>query len=157
MSSELSLQTGAPIAVSVRDLRKSYILGKGARANTLAEQISTKLRTIGKREQRETMDALSGVNFEVKQGEAVGIVGRNGAGKSTLLKVLTRVTSPSQGEITLHGRVGSLLEIGTGFHPELTGRENIFLNGSILGMRKDEVQRNFDAIRSPPHRDSPDR
>lgn len=147
MSSEM--RSGAlrgDIAVRVKDLRKSYILGKGARANTLAEQFSSKLRSIGKREQRATMDALSGVNFEVRRGEAVGIVGRNGAGKSTLLKILTRVTSPSQGEITLHGRVGSLLEIGTGFHPELTGRENIFLNGSILGMRKEEVQRNFDAI-----------
>lgn len=147
MSSELTRPTGGgEIAVRVRDLRKSYILGKGARANTLTEHLSGKLRSLGKREQRETMDALSGVNFEVSQGEAVGIVGRNGAGKSTLLKVLTRVTSPSQGVITLHGRVGSLLEIGTGFHPELTGRENIFLNGSILGMRKEEVQRNFDAI-----------
>lgn len=147
MSSEPPHTSGSgEVAVSVRDLRKSYILGKGARANTLAEQFSSKLRSIGKREQRETLDALSGVNFEVQRGEAVGIVGRNGAGKSTLLKVLTRVTSPSQGEIVLHGRVGSLLEIGTGFHPELTGRENIFLNGSILGMRKEEVERNFDDI-----------
>jgi lipopolysaccharide transport system ATP-binding protein len=147
MSSDTSSKAkSSEIAVTVRDLRKSYILGKGARANTLAEQLSSKLRSIGKRQQRETLDALSGVNFEVHQGEAVGIVGRNGAGKSTLLKVLTRVTPPSQGEIVLRGRVGSLLEIGTGFHPELTGRENIFLNGSILGMRKDEVQRNFDDI-----------
>lgn len=134
------------LAVSVRDIEKTYILGKGARANTLAEQLASKLRSIGKREQRETLRALHDINFEVKQGEALGIVGRNGAGKSTLLKVLTRVTPPSKGEIKIYGRVGSLLEIGTGFHPELTGRENIYLNGSILGMRKEEVDRNFDAI-----------
>ncbi len=133
-------------AVSVRGVGKSYILGKGARANTLAEQVTSKIRSIGKREQRETLHALHDISFDVSPGEAVGIVGRNGAGKSTLLKVLTRVTPPSSGEILIHGRVGSLLEIGTGFHPELTGRENIFLNGSILGMRKDEVSRSFDDI-----------
>ena len=133
-------------AVSVKDVGKTYILGKGARQNTLAEQIGSKLRSLGKRERRESFDALHDVTFNVKQGEAIGIVGRNGAGKSTLLKVLTRVTPPTHGEIEIRGRVGSLLEIGTGFHPELTGRENIYLNGSILGMRKDEVDRNFDAI-----------
>ena len=133
-------------AVSVKDVGKTYILGKGARQNTLAEQIGSKFRSLGKREKRESFDALHDVTFNVKQGEAVGIVGRNGAGKSTLLKVLTRVTPPTHGEIEIRGRVGSLLEIGTGFHPELTGRENIYLNGSILGMRKDEVDRNFDAI-----------
>jgi lipopolysaccharide transport system ATP-binding protein len=90
--------------------------------------------------------ALKDVSFEVKQGEVVGIIGRNGAGKSTLLKVLSRITEPTEGRVTLRGRVASLLEVGTGFHPELTGRENIFLNGAILGMTKVDIRNNFDAI-----------
>lgn len=90
--------------------------------------------------------ALNDVSFSVPAGEAVGIVGRNGAGKSTLLKLITRITAPSSGQIALRGRVGSLLEVGTGFHPELTGRENIFLNGSLLGMRRSEIMRRFDDI-----------
>ena len=90
--------------------------------------------------------ALRDVNFDIEPGEVVGIIGHNGAGKSTLLKVLSRITKPSVGEVRLRGRVGSLLEVGTGFHPELTGRENIFLNGAILGMRRGEIQRKFDAI-----------
>jgi len=90
--------------------------------------------------------AVKDVSFEVKPGEVLGVVGRNGAGKSTLLKILSRVTTPSTGKITLHGRVASLLEVGTGFHPELTGRENIFLNGAILGMRRHEIKRKFDEI-----------
>lgn len=90
--------------------------------------------------------SLRDMNFEIEQGDAVGIIGRNGAGKSTLLKVLSEVTSPSTGKINIKGRIASLLEVGTGFHPELTGRENIFLNGAILGMRKKEIQRQLDAI-----------
>src|SRR5262249_17884250 len=86
------------------------------------------------------------VSFEVKEGEVVGIIGRNGAGKSTLLKVLSRITEPTEGRVTLRGRVASLLEVGTGFHQELTGRENIFLNGAILGMTRQEVRRKFDEI-----------
>src|SRR6201996_5581995 len=90
--------------------------------------------------------SLKDINFDIEQGDAVGIIGRNGAGKSTLLKILSRVTSPTTGSIKVKGRIASLLEVGTGFHPELTGRENIYLNGAILGMRKAEIKKKFDAI-----------
>ncbi len=89
---------------------------------------------------------MDDVSFKVEEGQALGIIGRNGAGKSTLLKILSRVTAPTSGVVKIKGRIGSLLEVGTGFHPELTGRENVFLNGAILGMSKAEVQRKFDEI-----------
>jgi lipopolysaccharide transport system ATP-binding protein len=90
--------------------------------------------------------SLKDINFDIRQGDAVGIIGRNGAGKSTLLKLLSRITAPTTGLIKAHGRIASLLEVGTGFHPELTGRENVFLNGAILGMRKHEIKRKFEEI-----------
>lgn len=137
------------LAVSVRGLGKSYTLGSRAHGghSTLAETILHRLRhPFRGGASRESFWALRDVGFEVRHGDVVGIIGRNGAGKSTLLKVLSRITEPTQGEIDVYGRIGSLLEVGTGFHPELTGRENVFLNGAILGMRKHEIAREFDAI-----------
>ncbi|OGF21716.1 hypothetical protein A2Y83_03270 [Candidatus Falkowbacteria bacterium RBG_13_39_14] len=105
-----------------------------------------KAKTIIGKNKKEEFWALKDIDFTVEEGEAVGIIGANGAGKSTLLKILTRITPPTTGEIEMKGSVASLLEVGTGFHPELTGRENIFLNGAILGMRKEEIEKKFDAI-----------
>lgn len=102
--------------------------------------------SIFKKKKREEFWALKGVDFSIKQGEVVGIIGKNGAGKSTLLKILSQITPPTKGEIKINGRIGSLLEVGTGFHPELTGRENIFLNGAILGMKKKEIAQKFNQI-----------
>jgi lipopolysaccharide transport system ATP-binding protein len=123
-----------------RDLQSwsARLLGK--------EDPNSKIASAGCRIQNGTFKALDNVSFEVKQGEVLGIIGRNGAGKSTLLKILSKVTAPNSGLIKIKGRVASLLEVGTGFHPELTGRENIFLNGAILGMSKKEIHRKFDEI-----------
>lgn len=135
------------MAISVRGLSKAYtIVHRAERHVTLAEAALHRLRHPLQKQQKETFWALNDVSFSIKKGEVVGIVGRNGAGKSTLLKILSRITDPSKGEIDLFGRIGSLLEVGTGFHPELTGRENIYLNGHILGMRKREIDGQFAAI-----------
>jgi lipopolysaccharide transport system ATP-binding protein len=147
-----------PAALRVSGLGKRYRLvhrdgatGAGAfRYRTLRESLASALsglgRRTGSRTVAETFWALRGVTFDVARGEAVAIIGPNGAGKSTLLKVLSRITDPTEGEATIYGRVGSLLEVGTGFHPELTGRENVFLNGAILGMPSREIARKFDEI-----------
>ena len=134
-------------AVKAESIGKTYRLGvSNASHSTLAESIISRLRP-GRRESTgQRFDALDDISFEIPHGEALGIVGRNGAGKSTLLKVLTRVTAPTRGRMEFRGRMGSLLEVGTGFHPELTGRENVFLNGALLGMNRAEILRQFDAI-----------
>lgn len=135
------------LAVSVRGLSKSYTIAHDAvQHTTVAEALTQRLKKPLPRMQKETFWALRDVSFEIPKGDVVGIIGRNGAGKSTLLKVLSRITEPTAGEVNLYGRVGSLLEVGTGFHPELTGRENIFLNGSILGMSRREIHKHFDEI-----------
>ncbi len=137
-------------AIRVRDLGKQYRLGAltgGYRTlrDSLAEGAGQLLGRVP-RPARETIWALHHVSFDVERGQVLGVIGRNGAGKSTLLKILSRITEPTEGEAEIHGRVGSLLEVGTGFHPELTGRENIYLNGAILGMRRSEIARKFDEI-----------
>ncbi|MDB5174820.1 MAG: tagH 1 [Phycisphaerales bacterium] len=134
-------------AISVQNVVKTYVVGhKAARHTTLGEALTARLRNPFGRAQTDTFQALKGVSFDIAEGEVVGIIGRNGAGKSTLLKILSRITLPTSGRMELFGRVGSLLEVGTGFHPELTGRENIFLNGAILGMPRRDIERRFDEI-----------
>ena len=135
----------ADASISVSNLSKTYrILRQDDRDSYAAEAVLKRLR--GKKKKFEEFDALHDVSFQVGWGEVVGIIGRNGAGKSTLLKIINRITAPTTGRIELGGRVGSLLEVGTGFHPELTGRENVFLNGTLLGMRRKEIAERFDAI-----------
>jgi homopolymeric O-antigen transport system ATP-binding protein len=132
--------------ISVSHLSKTYrILRREDQETYAAEALLKRLRRRGSKKV-EQFDALHDVSFDVPWGEVVGVIGRNGAGKSTLLKVINRITAPSKGRIELGGRVGSLLEVGTGFHPELTGRENVYLNGTLLGMRRKEIKERFDAI-----------
>jgi lipopolysaccharide transport system ATP-binding protein len=139
-------------AIRVQGLAKKYeIMVENRRHDTLRDQISEGLRSLFHRNrhssgQRENFWALKDLSFEVTRGEVIGVIGPNGAGKSTLLKILSRITAPTAGSAEIRGRVGSLLEVGTGFHPELTGRENIYLNGAILGMKKTEIEHKFDEI-----------
>ena len=148
------------VAIRVENLGKMYrIGGKQTSFNTLRDVLTNTFAAPFRRARsllrgqaygaaglEETIWALRDVSFEVKHGEVLGIIGRNGAGKSTLLKILSRITEPTEGFVDVYGRVGSLLEVGTGFHPELTGRENIYLNGAILGMSRAEIDRKFDEI-----------
>ena len=141
-------------AISVRNVSKQYFIGTGAYTaagsrltetitNTIRHPILTVKGMVGA---KESFWALRDISFDVREGESMGIIGRNGAGKSTMLKILSQITYPTQGDVVLRGRVGSLLEVGTGFHPELTGRENVFLNGAILGMTRKEIRGKFDEI-----------
>jgi lipopolysaccharide transport system ATP-binding protein len=139
-----------PAAVTVEGISKQYRIGQmqpsyGTLRDSIAHSVK-RVRTGHIHEPTNMIWALRDISFQADEGEVIGIIGPNGAGKSTLLKILTRITTPTEGRAEIRGRVGSLLEVGTGFHPELTGRENIFLNGAILGMSRAEIDRNFDAI-----------
>jgi lipopolysaccharide transport system ATP-binding protein len=137
--------------IRAEGLGKRFRIGAARRrTNNLREKLQESFLSMFRRSEsgnaEQTFWALKDVNFEINHGDVVGIIGRNGAGKSTLLKVLSRITDPTEGQVEISGRIGSLLEVGTGFHPELTGRENVFLNGAILGMRQADIARQFDAI-----------
>jgi lipopolysaccharide transport system ATP-binding protein len=147
------LPTSSDLALSVRDLSKTYRLGErdvlhGSLRDAIVRGGRSALHMARgtPRPDREELAALGGVSFDVPRGEVLGIIGRNGAGKTTLLKILSGITDPTSGEAHMWGRAGALLEVGTGFHPDLTGRENVFFNGAILGMKRREIQRKFDEI-----------
>ena len=138
------------VAIITEGLSKRYQIGEMQSSyGTLRDSVVAAARRVGRRDHSRHVEeiwALRDVSLEVQEGEVLGVIGRNGAGKSTLLKILTRITTPTSGRAEIRGRVGSLLEVGTGFHPELTGRENVFLNGSVLGMKRREIHRKFPEI-----------
>jgi len=138
------------VAIQTDQLSKQYQIGEMQSAyGTLRDTLASGARRLVRRDHSQHVEdiwALRDVSLKVPEGQVLGVIGRNGAGKSTLLKILTRITTPTSGTAEIHGRVGSLLEVGTGFHPELTGRENVFLNGSVLGMKRREIQSKFDEI-----------
>jgi len=145
----------ADIIISAENVSKRYLIGHNVVDTTLRDRFSRAIRNAGSlfvpgsrasKATKEEFWALKDVSFEVPRGQVLGIVGRNGAGKSTLLKVLSRITEPTSGRVRMRGSVASLLEVGTGFHPELSGRENVYLNGAILGMSRSEITRKFDEI-----------
>src|SRR5919106_2881144 len=135
-------------AIEINDLSKRYMLGEDQPGRSLRETLASAVRRLGRRDarQRDEIWSLRNVTFDVAEGNALGVIGRNGAGKSTLLKILSRITEPTEGIVRTRGRVAALLEVGTGFHPELTGRENVYLNGAILGMSRRDTARRFDEI-----------
>jgi len=139
------------IAIRAENLSKQYKIGVGKHHNTLRDQLVHGVKSLFRRNGRphagkDTFWALQDISFEITEGESVGIIGHNGAGKSTLLKILSRITEPTRGRAEIYGRLGSLLEVGTGFSHELTGRENLYLSGAIMGMQKAEIARKFDQI-----------
>ena len=139
------------VVISAEGLSKQYVIGERVAFRTLRDEVDALARRAFRRDRRdrvrrERIWALEDVTFDIPRGHAVGVIGRNGAGKTTLLKILSRITAPTRGEVRITGYVGSLLEVGTGFHPELTGRDNVYLNGAILGMPRREIRRKFDEI-----------
>ena len=146
------------VAISIQDVSKRYRLGEISRVQLLGDihrwwmkrrgrkSHARDQATVAEPEEKGDFWALKDISFELKQGETIAIIGANGAGKSTLLKIISRITAPTTGIVRIRGRIGTLLEVGTGFHPELTGRDNVFLNGAILGMSRNEVKRKFDDI-----------
>ena len=137
------------LAIQVRGLSKRYTIGRKLRENKLSIQMLDKMKDMLRRDSGSAAEeshiwALRDIDFDIKAGESVGIIGRNGAGKSTLLKIISSVTAPTSGRVDIYGKIGSLLEVGTGFHPELTGRQNVYLSGTIQGMERKRISVLFD-------------
>src|SRR5262245_42607185 len=137
------------MSIHAENIQKIYKIGARRQRNlreTITTTVASSIRKTEPASETNTIYALAGISFTINEGEVFGLIGKNGSGKSTLLKILSRITEPTSGKVEIHGRVNSLLELGTGFHPELTGLENIFLNGAILGMKRSEIVRRLDEI-----------